>query len=1120
MRFAVVNVCCVLLLLSLSACFNAPDEQRILVFTKTEGFRHGSIDAGIEALRSIGSAHGFVVDTTESAAYFTEDSLKRYEAVVFLNTSGDVLSFAQQADFERYVQAGGGFVGIHAAADTERDWPWYGGLVGAYFDRPLSDTARIGPHRLTVLDTAHPATGAVADGWERTDEWYRFAGLRDDAHVLVALEGEDEPFAWTHEYDGGRAFYTAGGHTPASFEEPAFRQHLEGGLLWVLGDDRPLDYERARTPRVPEENRFAQVVLETNLNEPTELELLGDGRLLYLQRRGAVKLYDPEEGRVRQIAELPVYTKEEDGLLGVAKDPGFAQNGWLYIYYSAPDTSVNRLSRFEMRGDSLLLASERVMLEVPVQRVTCCHTGGSVEFGPDGLLYLSTGDNTNPFESNGFAPIDDRPGREPFDARGSASNTNDLRGKILRIRPEADGTYTIPEGNLFVDDDPKTRPEIFVMGNRNPYRIAVDQKTGWLYWGEVGPDAGEDDPLRGPRGYDEVNQARQAGYFGWPLFIGDNKPYRDYDFATGAHGPAFDPAAPVNDSRNNTGLQELPPAQKAFIWYPYALSPEFPMLGSGGRTAMAGPVFYADAYTKGDHTFPAYYDGKLLIYEWMRGWIMAVTMDENGDLVRMEPFMPSTRFHNPSDMAFDENGVMWLLEYGTGWFTQNADARLSRIEYNPGNRPPVVQVAADTVLGAVPFTVRLTSAGTQDADGDALTYAWRPDEGGEVVSREPAATITYREPGVYRPTLTVTDAEGSEATASVEVLVGNAPPHVDLDITGNRSFYWDDTSITYRVSASDPEDGAVPPEQVRVQFSYLPQGFDQTEIAQGHQSAPEAPAFAEGLRLIEGSDCFACHKHDTTSIGPSYVAVAERYSGDDEAVAHLSSKIIEGGGGVWGEQAMAAHPQLTEDEAELMVKYILSLSENQPEEAGLAPQGSYALRAHAEANSREGTYILRAAYTDRGAGGVAALTSQDVVALRHPKVQAEHFDAASRGVGVLAGRSEEPSFAQNLHDGSFILFRDIDLTGVQQLTYGVRTMPLHDQGGVIELRLDAPDGPVVSTATVSASPGGEQAAEIAASLQATEGVHDLYFVARNPGNTTGNALFLLDWIHFLDRVRS
>ena len=158
-----------------------------------------------------------------------------------------------------------------------------------------------------------------------------------------------------------------------------------------------------------------------------------------------------------------------------------------------------------------------------------------------------------------YAPIDERDGRSPWDAQKSSANTNDLRGKILRIHPEADGTYTIPDGNLFPKGTPKTRPEIYTMGHRNPYRISVDKHTGNVYWGDVGPDAGTDSAGVGPMAEDEYNVARQPGNFGWPYFVADNKAYNELNFATNQSGPKFDPAQPVNKSPNNTGLQSLPP---------------------------------------------------------------------------------------------------------------------------------------------------------------------------------------------------------------------------------------------------------------------------------------------------------------------------------------------------------------------------------------------------------------------------------------------------------------------------------------------------------------------------------------------------------------------------------
>ena len=218
-----------------------------------------------------------------------------------------------------------------------------------------------------------------------------------------------------------------------------------------------------------------------------------------------------------------------------------------------------------------------------------------------------------------------------------AANTQDLRGKILRIRPTRQGGYTIPRGNLFPRDGSQGRPEIFAMGCRNPWRMSVDEKTGIVYWGDVGPDASNDTP-RGSRGYDEINQARRAGNFGWPYFVGSNSPYAKFNYATKELGAMFDPQHPVNNSPNNTGAKVLPPAQPAMIYWPYGKSPEFPELGEGGRTACAGPVFHYRPEFARTGGFPKQYDNCLLFYDWQRPFIKWARLDKNANFVRIEPF--------------------------------------------------------------------------------------------------------------------------------------------------------------------------------------------------------------------------------------------------------------------------------------------------------------------------------------------------------------------------------------------------------------------------------------------------------------------------------------------------
>ena len=693
-----------LALLALHACKPAAPAgpARVLVFSKTVGYRHESIEAGKQALMQMGAAHGFTVDTTEDAARITEDSLKQYAAVIFLNTTGNILERASEVDLQRFIQAGGGYVGIHAAADAEYDWHWYGSLVGGYFlSHPDQQEAVV-----RIVDAKDASATHLPATWTRKDEWYNYTSLAPDLHVLATLDestytggenGTTHPISWRHEVDGGRAWYTGMGHTVESYADSLFLKHVLGGIRYAIGDRRPLDYTKATAERTPSDSLIRKVALTMGtLAEPTEMAVLPSGDVLIAQRGGEVVLFRAKDKSVKPVGKVAVYSKAsngsnvEEGLLGLTIDPDFATNHFVYLFFSPADSSVNRLSRFEFDGDSLRMASQKVVLQFYSQREICCHTGGSLAFGPNRLLYVSTGDNSTPFDeksvkfaSHGFSPTDDRPGHEPYDARRSSANTNDLRGKILRIHLKPDGTYDIPAGNLFAPGTPNTRPEIFVMGNRNPYRISVDQQSGFLYWGEVGPDAADDTlATRGPRGYDEINQARAAGNFGWPLFVGNNFAYHQWDYATGASGPLYDATRPRNESRNTTGLRDLPPAQPAFIWYPYGDSHDFPSVGKGGRTAMAGPVYHTATFAKSpDTALPSYYDGKLFIYDWIRHWIMAVTLTPRGDYQAIERFAPRDSFSAPIDMELGPDGRIYVLEYGKAWFARNADAGLSMIEY-------------------------------------------------------------------------------------------------------------------------------------------------------------------------------------------------------------------------------------------------------------------------------------------------------------------------------------------------------------------------------------------------------------------------------------------------------
>ncbi|HEY9489051.1 MAG TPA: PQQ-dependent sugar dehydrogenase, partial [Chryseosolibacter sp.] len=832
----------------------------------------------------------------------------------------------------------------------------------------------------------------------------------------------------------------------------------------------------------PDEDRFTKTQLSFGqFFEPTEMTILPNLDILVAQRRGEIMLFKNDSKEVKQVGFLNAYWKTsvprvnaEEGVMGLAKDPNYAKNSWIYVYYSPVDSAVNRLSRFTFKNDTLDLATEKVILEVKSQREICCHTGGSIAFGPDGLLYLSTGDNSTPFNepgaayvNSGFGPLNDLPGKQQYDARRSSASTNDLRGKILRIRVNEDATYDIPEGNLFPENEGKSRPEIYVMGNRNPYRISVDPKNSNLYWGEVGPDANNDSLLtRGPRGYDEVNQARKAGNFGWPLFVGNNYAYRDYDYATGKSGEAFSAEKPVNNSQNNTGLTELPPAQPAFIWYPYGASPDFPQVGTGGRNAMAGPVYYTDLFPK-ETRLPDYYNGKLLIYDWIRGWIKAVTFFPNGDYNKMEPFFPSIKVNSLIDMEVGPDGKLYLLEYGSGWFSKNADSGLARIDYNAGNRPPkILAFDVDKTSGILPFKVRATVRAT-DPENDEITYVWTLGNGTTQETKTQHIDYTYTTVGDYKVSVEVKDKQGASVTSNaVPLYAGNEAPQVAIEVTGgNQSFFLEGVPLKYRVIVTDKNDTAkFDPANLFVSVDYAEGGYDKAASTMGHQQG-EVNIIGKGL--VMSLDCKSCHKETEKSIGPSYLQVAQKYDDNVETMNYLTGKILKGSQGVWGETQMPAHPTLPESDAHQIVSWIMSLAGNNTVEKSLPMSGTITPPRDLQANT---ALVISATYTDKGGNNVKALTASNFLAMPDSRI-------------TFSGREEVKGFGHTKFNNNNILILpenegwfsldSIDLTGVRSISILTGWQQAPSRPLDFEARLDAPSGRLLGKGSVP-SPKKEQ----------------------------------------------
>jgi glucose/arabinose dehydrogenase len=635
----------------------------------------------------------------------------------------------------------------------------------------------------------------------------------------------------------------------------------------------------------PLDSSFQKVTLNGAPGEPIGLAVLPDGRVLHTQRGGRVAMYDPSTGFNRVIAEIAVYQHDEEGLQGVAIDPQFADNLWVYIYYSpvlntptdnpatpdvlegeAPATGSDadfarfrgamRLSRFRLEGDVLATDSEQVILEIPVDRGMCCHVGGQIGFDSRGNLYLSTGDDTNPFESDGFAPIDERMGRNPaYDAQRSSANTNDLRGKLLRIRVQDDGSYTIPEGNLFPPGTALTRPEIYAMGLRNPFRFAVDPRLDVVYLGDYSPDSGMGNPARGPAGQGKWMVIRRPGNYGWPYCATPALPYVDHDFESGTSGEAFNCDALINDSPHNTGLRELPRMVQPEVWYAQGTSAQFPELAAGGVGPMGGPAYRYDASSSSRIKWPAYFDGVPLFYEWTRDAVFEFPIGDGGRLGAIRRLFPELIVDNPIDMEFGPDGALYVLEYGDGFNLENFEAQLARIDYVRENRTPVPAISpAIVAVAAPPLTLQLSSEGTADPDGDEISLFWDFDQDGVVDSTEPNPTATFDRVGHFGPSLRVVDSTGRAATIAARVVVGNRQPVVSFVTPLPNEPFAVGQTLRFEVQVDD--DQPVDCAQVRVVYALLHDmhghGLADARGCTGSFVVPEIDAAHAGIEGVLG----------------------------------------------------------------------------------------------------------------------------------------------------------------------------------------------------------------------------------------------------------------------------
>ncbi|HSI79379.1 MAG TPA: ThuA domain-containing protein [Solirubrobacterales bacterium] len=709
-----------------------------------------------------------------------------------------------------------------------------------------------------VSDRNHPSTRDLPDTIQHSDEHYSFyRSVRGTHHVLVTLDetsydplaephgggnppavamGADHPISWCRLYDGGRIWATSMGHFAnlytANGGDNYLIDHLVGGVQWAAGVEGT-EGDCGGTVW----SNFQRTILSTDVQGPIGLDIADDGTVYWteiglqgMESEGRLKMWDPDSGETTVVEVIPTradaLSTSEDGVLGMELDPDFETNRRLYIYYSPRGEDegwpvagtghalgYNRLSRFTLNAEGTAVIDEQPILDVPKVKVATdgdgignpgspnwpAHTGGAgLDFDSEGNLYLGVGDDVNPFGTgqNGYAPMDQQY-EHRYDARNTSANTNDLRGKVLRIDPLADiepgtepgigQTYAIPTGNMFPVGTPNTRPEIYAMGFRQPFTVQADPADpGTIVVGEYGPDSGTNNANRGPAGIVEWNHITEPGFFGWPFCTGDNSnanAYNRYTYPSGPSGERYDCSQPTvpNESDFNTGLDDVPgPPEPADVWHKRTGEhpPEFgiPMQGAP-QEAITGPIYRFDAENPSETKWPAYFDGSWLILDRGQNWWREARITDDGqELLKVNAFFQPNQFGTPGHTSvipvkFGPDGSLYLARF-TG---RGSSAQLMRIDYVGGQEDEEPPTVAATVDGPQnddgDFVARATlEISASDGEGSGVERIEYSVNGGEPVEAENGDfsepfvfSQLFDEPGEYEVTFQAFDRSGNES---------------------------------------------------------------------------------------------------------------------------------------------------------------------------------------------------------------------------------------------------------------------------------------------------------------------------------------------------------------------
>ncbi|MBX2819037.1 MAG: ThuA domain-containing protein [Rhodothermaceae bacterium] len=657
----------------------------VLMVTATHGFRHGpAIEVAHQMAMEVSQTDEFNIDVTEDVSDFNSETLSNYDVLFFANStlrlvdpesdaegSENWVTAEQQNAIQEFVRSGKGVAVAHAGLDAFYKWDWYKQMVGGGLFVSHPWTQNVG---ITVEEPSHPGVSHFGEQFEINDEIYVLdTNPRWSSRVLASLDMQsvgveqgpsdpsenDHPISWVRKHDGGSVFVTKLGHFPAVWQNEGYRMHVLQGLRMVAGRV-PAEFGGYRVKEVIADNVW-----------PDDIAVDEKGNVWIVELRGKIHYYDAELGETRFITELATTdpTGIEHGIYGVEVDPNFHDGEpYVYIFYAEPNTFINTLSRFEYANGTLDLGTEHVLLRVPTEP-QCCHQAGDLEWGPDGTLYISTGDTgysgTRPtweISEEQVEAFKEKHNLKDFhwtrlvDSEATSQNLTDPRGKILRINKDG----SIPMDNPFYGQ-PGVRWDIYAYGLRNPYRFKVDHDNGDLYIGVVGPDGGHD--------YDEYNISETGGEnFGWPRQI----------------GTLF----------YNEWTPDMIPGYVPPVWeYDYE---------KGGRSATVGPIYRSS----GKYAFPGYMQDKVFLYDWSRRWIKYADVSDSEFVndserdVRAEPLTYSTaakRLTNikqfdqltnttPISMELGPDGSLYVAEFD-GFWNAGPNARVTRYRWIAEDNP-------------------------------------------------------------------------------------------------------------------------------------------------------------------------------------------------------------------------------------------------------------------------------------------------------------------------------------------------------------------------------------------------------------------------------------------------